>query len=146
MLSIENLSLQRGGQWLLDDCSVTIQPGQRVALVGGNGTGKSSLFQMILGELSAEQGHIRLPGGSRLAHMAQEVAGSDRSARDFVLDGHTELRRLEDELARAEASGDDNELVRVHGELDNIRAWDAPREAEALLRGWLLATRTWTAP
>jgi ATP-binding cassette subfamily F protein 3 len=135
MLSIENLSLQRGGQWLLDDCSVTIQPGQRVALVGGNGTGKSSLFQMILGELSAEQGHIRLPGGSRLAHMAQEVAGSDRSARDFVLDGHTELRRLEDELARAEASGDDNELVRVHGELDNIRAWDAPREAEALLRG-----------
>ena len=135
MLSIENLSLQRGGQWLLDGCSVTIQPGQRVALVGGNGTGKSSLFQLILGELASEQGRIRLPGRARLAHMAQEVAGSDRRARDFVLDGHTELRRLESELAGAEASGDDNEMVRVHGELDNIRAWDAPREAEALLRG-----------
>ena len=135
MLSIENLSLQRGGQWLLEDCSVTIQPGQRVALVGGNGTGKSSLFQLILGELAAEQGRIRLPGGARIAHMAQEVPGTDRGARDFVLDGHAQLRRLQTELARAEASGNDDDLVRVHGELDTIRAWDAPREAEALLRG-----------
>ena len=135
MIAFNNLTLQRGGQWLLEDCSATIQPGQRVALIGGNGAGKSSLFQMILGELAPENGEIQVPGGCRIAHMAQEVGGSQRTARDFVLDGHAELRQLEERLARAEASGDENEMVRVHGELDNLKAWDAPRQAEALLRG-----------
>ncbi|EMP54103.1 ABC transporter ATP-binding protein [Marinobacter santoriniensis NKSG1] len=67
--------------------------------------------------------------------MAQEVAASDRSARDFVLDGDPELRRLEAELARAEADGDDHAIARIHGELDVHEAWSAPRRAESLLRG-----------
>ena len=135
MLVIENLSLQRGGQWLLENCNATIQPGQRVALVGANGAGKSSLFQLALGDLSSDQGRIKLPGNCRLAHMAQEVAGSDRCARDFVLDGHEELRRLEHELAQAESRGDEQAQVKLHGELDTLQAWDAPRQAEQLLRG-----------
>lgn len=135
MLSLQNLSLQRGGVWLLEDCTLTVQPGQRVALVGANGAGKSSLFQLILGELSSDQGEVQLPGGCRLAHMAQEVPGSDRTARDFVLDGHAELRRLEQRLAEAQGKGDDGAQARLHGELDTLRAWDAPRQAEQLLRG-----------
>ncbi|TBW58194.1 ATP-binding cassette domain-containing protein [Marinobacter halodurans] len=135
MLTLSNLSLQRGGQWLLEQTSATIQPGQRVAIVGANGAGKSSLFSLILGELAPEAGDIDLPGGCRLAHMAQEVDATDRSARDFVLDGDIELRRLERALAVAEADGDELAQARIHGDLDLHEAWSAPRRAEALLRG-----------
>ncbi|MFV8571990.1 ATP-binding cassette domain-containing protein [Marinobacter sp. SBS5] len=135
MLTITDLSLQRGGVWLLENVSVTVQPGQRVAIVGANGAGKSSLFQLLLGHLSPEQGSVSLPGGCRIAHMAQEVASSSRSARDFVLDGDLELRRLEAELAAAEARGDDYAIAHLHGELDIHEAWSATRRAESLIRG-----------
>ena len=120
---------------MLESVNLTIQPGQRVAIVGANGAGKSSLFQLLLGQLAAEQGSASLPGGTRIAHMAQEVAASARSARDFVLDGDLDLRRLESELADAEARGDDHAVARIHGDLDVHEAWSAPRRAEGLLRG-----------
>ncbi|GGC69665.1 ATP-binding cassette domain-containing protein [Marinobacter halophilus] len=135
MLTITDLSLQRGGVWLLENVSLTVQPGQRVAIVGANGAGKSSLFQLLLGQLAPEQGSVALPGGCRIAHMAQEVAASSRSARDFILDGDFELRRMERELAEAETRGDDHAIARLHGELDIHEAWSAKRRAEALLRG-----------
>jgi ATP-binding cassette subfamily F protein 3 len=135
MLTITDLSLQRGGVWLLEAVNLTIQPGQRVAIVGANGAGKSSLFQLLLGQLAPEQGSASLPGGCRIAHMAQEVAASSRTARDFVLDGDYDLRRMESELADAEERGDDHGIARIHGELDIHEAWSAPRRAEALLRG-----------
>ena len=135
MLTITDLSLQRGGVWLLENVNLTVQPGQRVAIVGANGAGKSSLFQLLLGQLAPEKGSVGLPGGCRIAHMAQEVAASSRSARDFVLDGDTELRRMERALAEAEAGGDDHAIARLHGELDIHEAWSAPRRAETLLRG-----------
>lgn len=135
MLTITDLSLQRGGDWLLDAVSLTVQPGQRMAIVGANGAGKSSLFQLLLGQLSPEQGSVSLPGGCRIAHMAQEVKATEQSARDFVLDGDTDLRRLEQELAQAEARGDDNAIAHIHGELDVHEAWSAARRAESLLRG-----------
>ena len=135
MLTITDLSLQRGGVWLLESVNLTVQPGQRVAIVGANGAGKSSLFQLLLGQLAPEQGQVSLPGGCRIAHMAQEVDASARCAREFVLDGDLDLRRLEAELAHAEAAGDDHAVARIHGELDLHEAWSAPRRAEALLRG-----------
>ncbi len=120
---------------MLESVNLTIQPGQRVAIVGANGAGKSSLFQLLLGQLAPEQGSASLPGGCRIAHMAQEVMASRRSARDFVLDGDIDLRRLEADLAAAEARGDDHEIARIHGELDVHEAWSAPRRAESLIRG-----------
>ena len=120
---------------MLEAVNLTIQPGQRVAIVGANGAGKSSLFQLLLGQLAPEQGSASLPGGCRIAHMAQEVAASSRTARDFVLDGDYDLRRMESELADAEERDDDHRIARIHGELDIHEAWSAPRRAEALLRG-----------
>ena len=120
---------------MLDRVNVTVQSGERVALVGANGAGKSSLFQLLLGQLAQEQGEVSLPGGCRIAHMAQELEASERTARDFVLDGDRQLRRLEAELAQAEAAGDDHAQARLHGELDLHEAWSAPRRAEALIRG-----------
>jgi len=135
MLTITDLSLQRGGVWLLDSVALTVQSGQRVAIVGANGAGKSSLFQLLLGQLAPEQGSVSLPGGCRIAHMAQEVEATERSARDFVLDGDHDLRRLERELRQAEDRGDDNAIAHIHGELDIHEAWSAARRAESLLRG-----------
>jgi ATP-binding cassette subfamily F protein 3 len=135
MLTITDLSLQRGGIWLLETANLIVQPRQRVAIVGANGAGKSSLFQLILDQLSPEQGSISIPGGCRIAHMAQEVAASGQSAREFVLDGDVDLRRLEAELADAESREDDHALARIHGELDLHEAWSASRRAESLLRG-----------
>ena len=120
---------------MLENVNLTVQPGQRVAIVGANGAGKSSLFKLLLGQLAPEQGSVSLPGGCRIAHMAQEVEASSRSARDFILDGDFELRRLERELAAAEARSDDHAIAHVHGELDLHEAWSASRRAEALLRG-----------
>src|SRR5690554_210958 len=135
MLTITDLSLQRGGVWLLENINLTVQPGQRVAIVGANGAGKSSLFKLLLGQLAPEQGTVSLPGGTRIAHMAQEVEASARTARDFILDGDIRLRELERELADAEARSDDHAIAYVHGELDLHEAWSASRRAEALLRG-----------
>ena len=120
---------------MLENVSLTVQPGQRVAIVGANGAGKSSLFQLLLGHLAPEQGSVSLPGGCRIAHMAQEVEASQRSARDFVLDGDFDLRRMERELADAEARDDHHAIARLHGELDVHEAWSAPRRADSLLRG-----------
>lgn len=120
---------------MLDSVSLTVQSGQRVAIVGANGAGKSSLFQLLLGQLAPEQGGVSLPGGCRIAQMAQEVAATSRSARDFVLDGDLDLRRLEQALQQAEARGDDNAVAHIHGELDIHEAWSAARRAESLLRG-----------
>src|SRR5690554_7442388 len=114
MLTITDLSLQRGGVWLLENVNLTVQPGQRVAIVGANGAGKSSLFKLLLGQLAPEQGSVSLPGGCRIAHMAQEVEASSRSARDFILDGDFELRRLERELAAAEARSEDRKSTRLN--------------------------------
>ena len=123
------------GVAVIKDFSTTILRGDRIGIVGANGAGKSSLFQLLLGQLAPEQGAVSLPGGCRIAHMAQEVEATERSARDFVLDGDLDLRRLEGELARAEAAGDDHAIARIHGELDVHEAWSAGRRAEALLRG-----------
>lgn len=120
---------------MLDSVALTVQSGQRVSIVGANGAGKSSLFQLLLGELTPEQGSVSLPGGCRIAYMAQEVEATDRSARDFVLDGDFDLRRLERELQQAETRGDDNAVAHIHGELDIHEAWSAARRAESLLRG-----------
>ena len=120
---------------MLENINLTVQPGQRVAIVGANGAGKSSLFKLLLGQLAPEQGTVSLPGGTRIAHMAQEVEASARTARDFILDGDIRLRELERELADAEARSDDHAIAYVHGELDLHEAWSASRRAEALLRG-----------
>ena len=73
VIILENISLRRGSKLLMQNASATLQPGQKLALIGANGTGKSSLFSLLLGDLSSDQGHIRGMAGLRIAHMAQEL-------------------------------------------------------------------------
>jgi ATP-binding cassette, subfamily F, member 3 len=82
MLSLEHINLRRGPDLLLEDASVVLHKGWRVGLVGRNGTGKSSLFKLIMGELESDGGNLNLPADWRLAMMAQEVPALEQPAID----------------------------------------------------------------
>ena len=135
MLKFDAITLRRGPEPLLDNASALVHAGQRVAVIGANGAGKTTLFKLILGELGLDAGEFSLPGDCRVAHMAQEVDASARSALDYVLDGHALLRQLQTQLAQAESAGDDQQLAHLHGELEAIHAYEAPAIAEKLLHG-----------
>ncbi len=135
MLTLEHLSLQRGTSQLLTDASLTIHAGQRVALVGANGTGKSSLFALIRGELQPDKGDLFLPGGIRISHMAQETPSSPRSALDYVIDGDRELRAVQQALAEAEAADDHPKMAQLHQRLDDLHGYTAESRAAQLLHG-----------
>ena len=135
MLSLEHINLRRGPDLLLEDASVVLHKGWRVGLVGRNGTGKSSLFKLIMGELESDGGNLNLPADWRLAMMAQEVPALEQPAIDYVLDGHRALRRAEKRLAEAEAAGDNHAIAHAHGELEALHAWQQPARAATLLAG-----------
>jgi ATP-binding cassette subfamily F protein 3 len=137
MIQLQNISLQRGAKFLLDAADLTIYPGQKVGLIGGNGTGKSTLFQMLLGKLASDTGTLDIPKQWRVAHMAQEVGHTSRSALDYVLDGDSELRRLEREIIAASDSANNNgeRLAHLYGDMENIHAYSAPARAQQLLNG-----------
>ena len=135
MLSLEHINLRRGPDLLLEDTSFVLHKGWRVGLVGRNGTGKSSLFKLIMGELESDGGSLHLPADWRLAMMAQEVPGLPQPAIDYVLDGHKALRAAENRLATAEAAGDNHAIAAAHGELEALHAWQQPSRAATLLAG-----------
>ncbi|ROQ18003.1 ATP-binding cassette subfamily F protein 3 [Marinimicrobium koreense] len=133
MIQLQQVSLQRGRQFLLDHADLTLFPGQKAGLIGPNGSGKSSFFQLLLGGLQTDSGQWDIPRQWRVAHMAQEVETLDRRAEDYVLDGDTELRRLESAI---ESAHDDGErLARLYAEMENIQAYSAPARAQQLLSG-----------
>ena len=135
MIKLDSVSLQRGGKYLLEHASAAIHPGQNVALIGANGSGKSSLLQLLLGNLHADSGSVDMPAEWRVAHMAQEVFSTERSALQFVLDGDIELRKLEAELEVAEREHNDTAMAQLHQQLDTIGGYTAAVRAEQLLMG-----------
>ena len=132
MIQLNHISLQRGSKFLLSDANLTIYPGQKVGLIGANGSGKSTLFQLLLGNLPSDSGNLDIPKQWRIAHMAQEVGHTHRSAVDYVLDGDSELRRLEAAVA---ANSDGEKLAQLYADLENIHAYTAPTRAQELLNG-----------
>jgi len=135
MITLQEISLRRGTQLLLDHADLAIYAGQKAGIIGKNGSGKTSLFRMLMGELSADTGEFEIPKDLRKAQMRQETAGSSRSAIDYVIDGDTGYRDLEKKLADAEAAGDDNRLAHLHGEFDAMDGWSIRNRAEQLLSG-----------
>lgn len=119
----------------MQGASTTLQPGQKLALIGANGTGKSSLFAMLLGELSADQGQIRGMAGLRVAHMAQELEVSDDSTLNFVMAGDAGVYQLIQDIAKAEQAEDFERAAYLYQELEVLDGYSAPRRAEQLLLG-----------
>jgi ATP-binding cassette subfamily F protein 3 len=132
MIDIRNVALLRGSKVLLKEASLRINPGDKYALVGANGTGKSSLFALLLNRLTLDEGDVTIPAAWRVVHMAQEVEASDRTAMEYVLDGHKAYRACEAKLAVCQ---DDLTAAKLHSELDDMRAWELPSIAQRLLQG-----------
>ncbi len=146
MIRLQSLTLIRGTKPLLESADLTLNPGERVGLIGANGSGKSSLFALLRGELHADAGELDLPAGWRLAHVAQETPALDRAALDYAIDGDTRLRRLEAELAEAEAAHDGHRIAELHAALQDADAYTVRARAEQLLAGLGFAPAQLTAP
>jgi ATP-binding cassette subfamily F protein 3 len=139
MISLKNITLRRAAKVLLQDCSVTIQPGEKVALVGRNGAGKSSLFALLTGQLHEDKGDFFMPSGWRMAQVLQNMPETEETATEFVLTGDTRLTELYEELTQWEQHEDQNEagnhIAELYSQLDHAGAHDARARAQALILG-----------
>ena len=135
MITLRNLTLRRGVKVVLDSASVTLNPGEKVGLVGRNGAGKSSLFALLAGRLGADAGDFDIPPKWRLGEVAQHMPEVDTPATDFVLEGDTRLMEAQAELAQAEAADDGEAMAHAHVALEEAGAFDARARAQTLLLG-----------
>jgi ATP-binding cassette subfamily F protein 3 len=139
MIRFSNVSLMRGTKPLLQDVDLTLNPGDKIGLIGANGAGKSSLFGMLRSELHADQGSIDFPQRWRMAYVAQETPPLDRPAVEYAIDGDVNLRTLQVELERLEAEEytDENGIAlgEIHGQLADADAYTVQSRAEQLLLG-----------
>jgi len=135
MIILKDIAVRRGPQLLIEDVNLTINPGQKLALIGANGCGKSSFFALLTGALSADKGDITGMANIRLAHMAQEVSGSSVSAHAFVFAGHKLAFETQTQLNQAEASEDYESAAKLHQVMDEHNLYGVAREASLMLEG-----------
>jgi ATP-binding cassette subfamily F protein 3 len=135
MLSARDLTLRRGADPLFEKVNFTIFRGERVGLTGANGTGKSSLFAALRGELAPDSGDIELPAALSIAHVEQEVSALDRPAIEFVLDGDTEFRRVTAAIEDAERRDAAMELAELYASLGAIDGYRARARAASIMHG-----------
>ena len=135
MIALRQVTFARAGRPLVVDASVQLHAGWKVGVVGANGCGKSSLFALLSNELHAESGDVDLPASWQIARVAQETPALPDSALDFVLDGDVELRRIERELAAAEAKGDGEAIGHLHARYGEIGGYSAKARVAEVLHG-----------
>ena len=135
MITIRNLTLRRGTKVVLHNASATLNPGEKVGLIGRNGAGKSSLFALLAGRLHADAGDVDLPPRWLLAEVAQAMPETGQGASDFVLEGDVRLMQAQAALDAAEAADDGHAMAEAHHQLAEAGAFDARPRAQALLMG-----------
>ena len=135
MITLKNVTLRRGSKVLLDKTSVTLNPGEKVGLVGRNGAGKSSLFAVLNGTLHEDSGEFSMPAHWRMSQVAQDMPETEQSATDFVVEGDTLLMAAQAEVAASEASDDGMRMAYAYTALHDAGAHDAPARAQALILG-----------
>ncbi|SFU96848.1 ABC transporter ATP-binding protein [Xenorhabdus koppenhoeferi] len=135
MIVFSSLQIRRGIRVLLDNANATINPGQKVGLVGKNGCGKSTLLALLKDELQAEGGSVTFPSNWALAWVNQETPALETSALEYVIDGDREFRQLEQKLKVANEQNDGHAIAHIHGLLDTIQAWTIRSRVSSLLHG-----------
>ena len=143
MLVIDDLTVRIAGRVLLEEASARITPGARVGLVGRNGTGKSTLFNVITGDLGAEHGSVELPPRWRIGRLAQEAPDGPENLVEVVLKAHTERSQL---LEEAETARDPNRIAEIQTRLADIGAHAAPARAASILAGLGFSTADQARP
>lgn len=132
MLRLENISCSVAGRPLIEAASAVIPDGHKVGIVGRNGTGKTTLFRLIRGELPLESGEIALPSRARIGGVDQEVPSNEISLLDTVLAADTERAAL---LAEADTATDGGRIAEIQTRLADIDAWSAEARASSILKG-----------
>jgi len=135
MITLKNVTLRRGAKVLLDGTSVTLNPGEKVGLVGRNGAGKSSLFALFNGNLHEDAGEYYIPPQWRMGQVAQDMPETEQGATDFVVDGDSMLLTAQQEVTASEATDDYNRMAHAYMALQDAGAHDAPARAQALILG-----------
>jgi ATP-binding cassette subfamily F protein 3 len=135
MILLRGLQLRRGVKVLFEQASLTFNRGQKIGVTGANGSGKSSLFALLLGELHQDTGEFEIQPGLVVAHVAQETPSTEAAAIEYVLDGDAELRQLETALAAAEHAHDGTRIAEVHEDMHRIGAYSARARAAQLMHG-----------
>ncbi|MDC8774015.1 ABC-F family ATP-binding cassette domain-containing protein [Roseateles albus] len=135
MITLRNITLRRGTKVVLDDASVTLQPGEKIGLVGRNGAGKSSLFAMLTNRLQNDKGEVDIPRQWAVGEVAQDMPETEMPATDYVLEGDRRLMEARMALDAAEAAEDGHAMADAHAMLSDAGAFDARPRAQALLMG-----------
>ncbi|WNY82511.1 ABC transporter ATP-binding protein [Cronobacter dublinensis] len=146
MIVFSSLQIRRGTRVLLDNATATINPGQKVGLVGKNGCGKSTLLSLLKNEISADGGSFTYPGTWQLAWVNQETPALPQPALEYVIDGDREYRAFERELNEATGRNDGHAIATAHGKLDAIDAWTIRSRAASLLHGLGFSNEQLTRP
>ncbi|RDH42324.1 ATP-binding cassette domain-containing protein [Zooshikella ganghwensis] len=141
MIRLHDISLQRGSKILLTNATTTIHDGQKVAITGANGCGKSSLFAVFNQQLTVDSGEFTITPNLRIAHMAQEVTALDKAAIEYVIDGDQHLRSVQHQLTVAEQQHNNNLIAHLHSELEKIDGYTAHHRAAQLLHGLGFSTQ-----
>jgi ATP-binding cassette subfamily F protein 3 len=135
MLNFEKITLRRGPRQLFEDVTFKVHPGYKVGVVGANGSGKSSLFELILGALDSDVGRFTCPRDWAIAHVAQETPADSRPAIEYVIDGDQQLREIQSQLAAAEGLHNGHRVASLHAALEHIGGYQARSRAARLLHG-----------
>ncbi|MEM6386895.1 MAG: ABC-F family ATP-binding cassette domain-containing protein [Pseudomonadota bacterium] len=143
MLRIDDIRFAIEGRPLFEGASAIIPDGHKVGFVGRNGTGKTTLFRLIRGELALESGAITINRGARIGGVAQEVPGSETSLLDTVLEADTERAAL---MAEAETATDPTRVADIQMRLTDIDAWSAEARAATILKGLGFGTKEQAMP
>lgn len=135
MIVFSSLQIRHGAHLLLDNATATINPGQKVGLVGKNGCGKSTLLSLLKNETGVDGGSFSYPGNWQPAWVNQETPALPIAAIQYVIDGDREYRPLEQALHLANEQKDGHAIATLHGQLDAIDAWSIRARAASLLHG-----------
>ena len=135
MITLKNVVLRRGAKVILDSASISLNPGEKIGLVGRNGAGKSTLFAMLNGSIHEDGGEFYIPAQWRMAQVAQDMPETEQSATQYVIDGDVVLLAAQTEVEAADASGDGERIGHAYMELYDAGAHDAESRAQALILG-----------
>ncbi len=135
MITLKNIVLRRGAKLLLDKASVTLNPGEKVGLVGRNGAGKSSLFALLNRSLTEDGGEFHIPLQWRMGQVAQDMPETSQSATEFVIEGDTVLLAARSEVVAAENTEDGERMANAYMALHDAGEHDASSRAQSLILG-----------
>lgn len=135
MITLKNITLRRGLKIVLQDTSLTLNPGEKIGLVGRNGAGKSSLFSLLTGRLQADHGDLHLPARWLVAEVAQDMPETSQGATEFVLEGDLRLMQAQAFLAQAEATNNGQAIAEGHQAIFEAGGFEARPRAQSLLMG-----------